>query len=579
MSPRDTIQTHDRWGEATAFLEEFRRRGWFDLLLLGGFVGVVFGLISLAGEWRTLRPAVHIDLAPSALPLYVFYSLCRGLFAYVLSLAFTLSYGYWAAKDEVAQRVLVPLLDILQSIPVLGFMPGLVLALVALFPRSNIGLELACVLMIFSGQAWNMTFSFYHSLRSIPKDQLEAATTYRFDWWQRLRWVELPFSTIGLVWNSMMSMAGGWFFLMITESFVLGSRDFRLPGIGSYMSVAVASGNVPAMLWAIFAMVMMIVVLDQLLWRPVVVWSQKFRVEEGADEETASSWFYDWIRRSMLIDWIESFFRKLPGFRNEPRRAPAAASGRDTRSPHLSIAMFAMLMLVLLFGAWRLFDLLRQLPVRQYLPILSSAGWTLGRVLLSTALGTLWTLPAGLAIGLNPRLSRIFQPIVQVAASFPAPMLFPLVIAGLKAAGVTLGWGSVVLMLLGTQWYILFNVIAGASAMPSDLREAARSYRLDLRQRFTSLYLPAVFPYLVTGWVTAAGGAWNASIVAEYVTFKSEVLTANGLGARISAAAEQGDFPQLAASVTVMAAVVVLFNRTVWKRLYQIAEERFSLSK
>src|SRR5581483_8575041 len=209
------------------------------------------------------------------------------------------------------------------------------------------------------------------------------------------RWVELPFSTIGLVWNSMMSMAGGWFFLMITESFVLGSRDFRLPGIGSYMSVAVASGNVPAMLWAIFAMVMMIVVLDQLLWRPVVVWSQKFRVEEGADEETASSWFYDWIRRSMLIDWIESFFRKLPGFRNEPRRAPAAASGRDTRSPHLSIAMFAMLMLVLL----------------------------------STALGTLWTLPAGLAIGLNPRLSRIFQPIVQVAASFPAPMLFPLVIA------------------------------------------------------------------------------------------------------------------------------------------------------
>jgi NitT/TauT family transport system permease protein len=216
---------------------------------------------------------------------------------------------------------------------------------------------------------------------------------------------------------------------------------------------------------------------------------------------------------------------------------------------------------------------------RDYLPILRAGGWTLGRVLLSTAAGTLWALPAGLAIGLSPRLSRVFQPIVQVAASFPAPMLFPLVIAGLKAAGISLGWGSVVLMLLGTQWYILFNVIAGASSVPSDLREAARSYRLTLSQRFTSLYLPAVFPYLVTGWVTAAGGAWNASIVAEYVTFKGQVLAANGLGAQISVAAEHADFPRLAASVTVMAAVVVLFNRTVWKRFYRIAEERFSLSK
>ncbi len=572
MSPRDTL-THDRWGEATAFLAQFRRRGWFDVLLLAGCVGAIFGLLSLAGEWRTLRPAVHIDLAPRALPLYVFYSLCRGLFAYVLSLAFTLAYGYWAAKDAVAERVLIPLLDILQSIPVLGFMPGLVLALVSWFPASNVGLELACVLMIFSGQAWNMTFSYYHSLRSIPKDQFEAATTYRFDWWQRLKWVELPFATIGLVWNSMMSMAGGWFFLMITESFVLGSKDFRLPGIGSYMSVAVAKGDVQAMLWAIFAMVLMIVVLDQLLWRPVVVWSQKFRVEEGSDEEMASSWFYNWIRRSILVDWIESVTerlrRRLPQRR---KRAPATGvSPSSTRSTAiLSVALFTGLMAVLLFGGWRLIALLRQLSWRDYFPIVRAGGWTLSRVLLSTAVGTLWTLPAGLAIGLSPRLSRIFQPVVQVAASFPAPMLFPLVIAGLKAAGVSLGWGSVVLMLLGTQWYILFNVIAGATAVPSDLREVSRSYRLDLWQRFTSLYLPAVFPYLVTGWVTAAGGAWNASIVAEFVTFQGKVLTANGLGAQISRAAERADFPRLAASVTVMA---------VWKRFYRVAEERFSLSK
>jgi NitT/TauT family transport system permease protein len=569
------------WGEATAFLERIRA-GWFDLLLLLGLVGAIFGFVSLAGEWRAFHPAVQIDLSPRALPKYVFYSLSRGLIAYALSLLFTLVYGYWAAKDALAERVLIPLLDILQSIPVLGFMPGVVLALVALFPGSNVGLELASIIMIFTGQAWNMTFSFYHSLRSVPYDQYEASTIYRFDWWQRFKWVELPFSTIGLVWNSMMSMAGGWFFLMISESFVLGDKDFRLPGIGSYMSVANEKGDVPAMLWAIFAMMLMIVVLDQLLWRPVVVWSQKFRVEEGGAVQGSTSWFYNWLRRSRIIDWLEELagklHRRVTAHRarngHATKRTPSAGASRI-----LSLVLFLLMVAMLLFGSWKLFLLLRRLAPHDFLPIVRACGWTLSRVLLSTFLGTLWALPAGLAIGLNPRLSRIFQPIVQIAASFPAPMLFPVVIAALEAAGVSLGWGSVVLMLLGTQWYILFNVIAGASAMPADLREASRSYRLNRWLRFKSLYLPAVFPYLVTGWVTAAGGAWNASIVAEFVTFKGRVLTTNGLGAEISRAAERADFPRLVASVMVMAAVVVLFNRTFWRRLYHIAEERFSLSK
>ncbi len=576
------MQPKEAWGHATAFLDRVRRLGWFDFLLLAGVVGAVFGVLSLAGEWRQFRPAVRIDLSPSALPLYVFYSLSRGLLAYACSLLFTLTYGYWAAKDPTAQRILLPLLDILQSIPVLGFMPGVVLALVALFPGSNTGLELASILMIFTGQAWNMTFSFYHSLRSVPGDQLEAATTYRFTWWERLKWVELPFSAIGLVWNSMMSMAGGWFFLMITESFVLGTKDFRLPGIGSYMSVAVAKGDVRAMVWAIVAMILMIVVLDQLFWRPVVVWSQKFRVEEGAEEQIASSWFYDFLRHSRILEWIGEMLEQAHRRTASTRRAPPAADRRGEKPPAGGIVSFLLLLLLiigLLFGAWKLLTLIRQLPLQKVTPILEAGGWTLGRVLLSTAIGTLWALPAGLAIGLSQRLSRIFQPIVQIAASFPAPMLFPLVIAILKAAGVSLGWGSVVLMLLGTQWYILFNVIAGAMSIPSDLREMARSYRMDLPMQFRSLYLPAVFPYLVTGWVTAAGGAWNASIVAEYVTFKGQVLTANGLGAQISVAAEHADFPALAASVILMATIVVLFNRTVWGRLYALAEERFSLSK
>ena len=568
------------WGQASAFLDRFRRVGWFDLFLVVGVGGAVFGLLSFGGEWRQLRPAVHIDLSPSALPVYVFYSLSRGLIAYALSLLFTLTYGYWAAKDPVAQRVLLPLLDILQSIPVLGFMPGVVLALVAIFPRSNIGLELSSILMIFTGQAWNMTFSFYHSIRSVPKDQIEAATIYRFNWWQRLKWVELPFSAIGLVWNSMMSMAGGWFFLMITESFVLGTKDFRLPGIGSYMSVAVAKGDVRAMLWAIFAMITMIVLLDQLFWRPVVVWSQKFRVEEGADEQIASSWVYDWVRRSKLLQWaaqLGHWIRLRRSSHAHPR--PQARLKRVSTGRVISLTILFIIVAALVIGAWQLTEMVRHVSLREVVRILRAGGLTLARVLLSTALGTLWAVPAGLAIGLSPKWSRVFQPIVQVAASFPAPMLFPLVIAALKAASVSLGWGSVLLMLLGTQWYILFNVIAGSMAIPADLREAALSYRMSLPLRFRNLYLPAVFPYLVTGWVTAAGGAWNASIVAEYVTFKGQVLAADGLGAQISLAAEHADFPRLALSVILMAMIVVLFNRTVWRRLYTLAEERFSLSK
>src|SRR5438128_367696 len=295
------MQPKEVWGHATAFLERFRRVGWFDFLLLAGLVGAIFGVLSLAGEWREFRPAVHIDLAPSALPTYVFYSLSRGLLAYVCSLLFTLTYGYWAAKDLIAQRILIPLLDILQSIPVLGFMPGLVLALVRLFPGSNAGLEIASIIMIFTGQAWNMTFSYYHSLRSVPDDLSEVGAVYRFSWWQRLKWLELPYATLGLVWNSMLSMAGGWFFLMINEAFRLGDRDFRLPGIGSYMSVAVDQGRTDAMLYAIGAMTLMIVAVDQVLWRPVVVWAQKFRVEESGTQEKLTSWFLNLLRRSRLI--------------------------------------------------------------------------------------------------------------------------------------------------------------------------------------------------------------------------------------------------------------------------------------
>lgn len=569
------------WGNATAFLDPARKTNWIGLLLILGIVGVIFGLISFGKESTgVLRPTVVIDLSPWSLPKYTFFSLCRGLIAYTFSLTFTLIYGFWAAKDRIAEKILIPLLDILQSIPVLGFMPGLILALVSLFPKSNFGLELAAILMIFTGQVWNMTFSFYHSLRSVPHDLLEAATIYRLNWWDKFKNVELPFSTMGLVWNSMMSMAGGWFFLMINEAFVLGNRDFRLPGIGSYMSVAVAKGDTAAMIWAIIAMVLMIIFLDQFLWRPVVVWAQKFRVEEIGYQEKMSSWFLDWIQTSGILRRVRVLRRWLR--RKSRPKAPNTKSSTPLTpkwSIHFAHLFFFLLVGVLLFGAWKLTMILIQVPFKNWRDIFAASTLTLGRVLAATAIGTLWAVPAGLAIGLSPRLSRFLQPVVQVIASFPAPMLFPIVIAGLHVFGVPLGWGSILLMLLGTQWYILFNVIAGAMFVPSDLREAAEIYRVSGFARFWNLYLPSIFPYLVTGWVTAAGGAWNASIVSEYVSFKGQVLIANGVGARISQAAAAANFALLAASIVVMSTIVVLFNRFVWRRCYALAEKRFTLNK
>jgi NitT/TauT family transport system permease protein len=575
------------WGQANAlftpFRYPFRRRRWVDLVVVLAGLALLYGLVQLGQQLTGVkRPVVEIDLSPTALPTYTFFSMMRGLVAYVISLGFTLVYAFWAAKDERAERLLIPLLDILQSIPVLGFMPGLVLALVAVFPRSNLGLELAAILMIFTGQAWNMTFSLYHSLKSVPQDLQEAATVYRFTWWERLRWVELPYGTTGLVWNSMMSMAGGWFFLMITEAFKLGDQDFRLPGLGSYMSVAVEKGDRGAMIWAVLAMVLMIVFLDQVLWRPVVVWAQRFRVEDVAQGEAPRSWLLRLLRRSRLIRMLEA--RRAKGrhrIPSGPRHPQAAEAARTQSKVQRWVANFALLALLVLIivSAVALMRYLAAIRGREWAWLAKAGGLTLVRVLVSTALGTLWAVPAGLAIGLSPRLSRLLQPVVQVAASFPAPMLFPIVIAALAHFHVGLDYGCILLMLLGTQWYILFNVIAGAMAIPGDLKEAAVSFRLSQWQKFKALYLPATFPYLVTGWVTAAGGAWNASIVAEYYDFHGETLKTFGLGATVSQAAYERNLTLLAAGVLLMSAIMVVFNRLVWKPAYHLAHTRYSLTK
>ena len=572
------------WGEALGIVNQTRRLSWVDGLVLLALAGIIFGLTRLGQEWGgVLRPAVHIDLSPRALPRYAFFSLVRALLAYVMSLLFSLGYGYWAAKDHRAERILIPLLDILQSIPVLGFMPGLVLALLSIFPHSNIGLELAAVLMIFTGQAWNMTFSFYYSLKSIPNDQMEVSSVYQFNAWQRFKWVELPAATMGLVWNSMMSMAGGWFFLMVSEAFVLGQQDFRLPGLGSYMSVAVSAGDFRAMGWAVAVMVVMIVILDQVLWRPLVVWAQKFRSDDGGQGEEMNSWVLDWLRRSRILSWMSDLSERILA-RVENWSSQTRAPILYKRYPihienKISLLLFVLLLCALSLGSLKLLTLLGSLSLSEWLHIVGACLLTLLRVMATIVIGTLWVVPVGLWIGLSPRLSTALQPVVQVMASFPAPMIFPVMIAIFLFLNIPLGWGSIVLMLLGTQWYILFNVIAGAMAIPSDLKEVAYGYRSSLRQRFWYVYLPAIFPYLVTGWVTASGGAWNASIISEYVTFKGRAYATTGIGALISQSAEHAAFPHLAASLVILSGMVVLLNRSLWRKCFTLAQERFVINR
>ena len=556
-----------------------------DVLLLGVLGASVAGVVALAERWGApLRMAVSIDLSPSALPGYTLLSLSRGLAAYVLSLAFTLLVGTLAARSRRAERILIPLLDIGQGIPVLGFLPGLVLGMVALFPRTNVGLELACILMIFTAQVWNMAFSFYGSLKAVPTEMYEVARLNRFSRWKTFRTVELPSAVIGLVWNSMMSMAGGWFFLTVNEAFVLRGRDFRLPGVGSYMAVAIERGDTHAMAWAVVAMTVMIVAVDQLLWRPLVVWSQKFRVEETGSGDSPTSWVVTLVGRSRLTRRILRSVR----YAREEARARAAARGavpeaNVARSGFLRSAA-AVLGVVLavaaaLWGTTRLGGLLVRVPMREWGVLALALGATALRTAGALAFSVLWTLPVGILIGRSRTLSRRLQPVIQIVASFPAPMLFPLVTAALLLAGTPFAVVAAVLMGLGAQWYVLFNVLAGASSIPGDLGEAADVYRVSGFRRFLTLDLPAVFPFLVTGLVTAAGGAWNASIVAETLIFRGRELSTFGLGSLITQATHDGNFPLLAAGVLTMSFALVLLNRTVWRRLYRLAATRYALNR
>ena len=567
------------WGIIPPSFPPFLRELPIILVVLAVFYGLLTFSRYGVGPVNT---QAEIRLDPTALPKYAAFSLIRIAIAYVLSLLFTFVYGYIAAYNSKAERFMIPLLDTLQSIPVLSFLPAVMVSMVALFPNRQLGVELGSIILIVTGQVWNMTFSFYSSLKSIPNEMREAAEIYRLSWWQRFTEMELPYAAIGLIWNSMMSVAGAWFFLMACEMFVLGNRDLRLPGLGSYLQTAANAGDTRAIIWGLAAMVTVIVLVDRVVWRPAIAWAEKFKFEQVEAAFPPHSPVLDLLRRSKILSFADRvFIQPLREALNlHFARARSTPSQHHLRRRLGKLGLWIVLIGGLLGVAYALDKMVRMLAALarpEIQEVLQGAGATFLRVEATLLLAALWTIPVGLYIGLRPKLSAFAQPIAQIAASVPATALFPIILLLLIRLGGGLGIGSVVLLLLGTQWYILFNVIAGASAIPTDLKEVCGVFRLRRPERWRTLLLPGIFPYLITGLVTASGGAWNASIVAEYFHFRGQTFSTIGLGALISQATDSGNFPLLLAATITLAAMVITINRLVWRRLYTLASTRFKL--
>lgn len=558
--------------------------GLADFVVLLLIVGFLYLGIRLAVGSPAVVQGPDISLDPAVLPYYALLSLGRMLFAYILSLLFSIFYGYAAARGGASERWLMPLLDILQSVPILSFLPVVLLGLTAVLPQ-RLAVELAAVILIFTSQAWNLTFSFYQSMRTIPVEFREASRVFRFSWWLRFRQLELPFASMGLIWNSVMSWAGGWFFLMAAEIFTLGSRDFRLPGLGAYLQTAASQGNTQALVIGIATLVFIIVLLDQLVWRPLLAWAEKFKLSQVADDRGATSWFLNSLRRSAWMAAVNQRFlgpliRRLNTRLNHPPPyVPGLESLENAAPSPLKIVLGIAFVIALGFGLFEAARLLLTLPVSSWLEIGIGALATMLRVTIAVAIALAWTIPVGVLIGTNARAAAFLQPLVQIAASIPATALFPVLLLGLLNLSAGADIAAVLLMLLGTQWYLLFNIIAGASAIPQDLQYTSDLMRLKGWKRWRTLILPALFPYIVTGLITSSGGAWNASIVAEFTRFGGETSHVTGLGALITEATGQGNYAMLLASTLTMIVLVVAVNRLVWRRLYRLAEYRFRMDQ
>lgn len=578
-------------------------------LLRADIVVIVVAVILGMGLTQFLTTAsspfvekVEISTSIGSIPGYALLSLTRSMISLALSYIFAIIYGTIAANSKTMERILIPLLDVFQSLPVIAFLPAFVLALISIFQSSRWGLEIACILTIFTGQVWNLAFAYYESQRTLQPEFGEVAKIYNLSSLQKFLFIDLPHAYRPLIYNGMMSMAGGWFFLTTAEAFTLGNKDFRLPGLGSYLSETFSHGDYMNFSVGLFVLLIIIVGTDFLIWKPLSVWVTRFRDGDDDKKIIEESWFLDILKDTHLPRLISNAFKKTILFLFP--KANLAATGSTRRylmdefdklghaiqvkkwfSPDKleSIKKSSIIPLLITFAIGGfVFSLLPKIPaLGQSMASLSNDDWfelihavflTGLKVLIVIVVSTLWTIPLGLWLGLNPRLERLAQPIIQNCAAFPAPVLFPLIALLLFQIHSPAFFNTTVLMCIGSQWYILFNVIGGASRIPADLKLVTKIYKFNRWARFWKLYFPAMLPSLATGWITAAGGAWNASIVAEIVQFPGGVLKSEGIGAELANSSAQGNYPRLVAGIICIVIALVLLNRTLWRTVYSYSE-------
>jgi NitT/TauT family transport system permease protein len=563
-----------------------RTPNYWDVIAFALIVAVFVAIANGSRGMVAALPAAGsqtVSLDYANLPYYALRTVLRMFAALAASFLFTFTYATLAAKSRRAEMVLIPILDVLQSVPVLGFLSFTVTYFLGLFPGSTLGPECAAIFAIFTSQAWNMAFSFYQSLRTVPHDLDEVTRGFRLSGWQRFWTLEVPFAVPGLLWNTMMSMSGGWFFVVASEAISVGNTTISLPGIGSYLALAIDERRVDAVVAAIVAMFVVILIYDQLLFRPVVAWASKFRVELTAGQTTDESWALTIFQRARWLRLVARMSSRLllrcAFWRMElPFPLPARPGANTWLSKTVDIAWITAIMLATALSLWEIAAFVRtELSWADLFQTIGLAALTMTRVLVLLALATAFWVPVSVWIGLRPNVAERVQPIAQFLAAFPANVLFPIAVIAILRFRLNPDIWLSPLIIFGTQWYIVFNVIAGASAFPNDLKEAALTFRARGWQWWRNVILPGIFPYYVTGALTASGGSWNASIVAEYVKWGDDKVAAHGIGAYIAQATQAGDYPQIVLGVTVMSVFVIFFNRLVWRPMFAYAARKLRL--
>lgn len=575
----------------TTFVTAYRARlypNYWDIIALLIVLSVITFFAWAARQMATpyqIGQAIPITLNVAALPFYAGRTVVRMLIALIFSLLFTFIFGTWAAKSKRAEKLIIPIIDVLQSVPILGFQFVAIAPFIALFPNSLLGPECATIFVIFTSQAWNMAFGFYQTVRSVPLELKEAANMLHLSVWQRFWRIEVPFSMPGLLWNAMVSMSAGWFFVVAAEAITVSNQQILLPGIGSYIAVAIKAANLHAIGYAILTMFIVILIYDQLLFRPLVAWAEKFKSEELATEKVAESWVIDLFRRTRLIRDIGSYLSRLfDAFVNINLFRPTiyhVESPQVSKKPQRYVAIvfdlsvFALCVAAFVFLTYYI---AHYISFKEVFHVFLLGLVTAARVFILIVIASLIWVPVGVWIGLRPWAAQIAQPIAQILAAFPANLFYPVVVIFIVKYHLSPNIWLTPLMMLGAQWYILFNVVAGATVLPKDLLQAADNLGVTGFLRWSKLLLPAIFPYYVTGAITAGGGAWNASIVAEIASWGNDTLVATGLGAYITEYTNAGDFSHSALGIGMMCVLVLAFNRLFWRPLYVYAENRFSLS-